>query len=496
MTYPNVLDSPPGLLHGHINHTHDLVPEPEQLRSLPTQEESAPFEEQKGERATRISRHLRLSSRHRSVSPSARSRHHHSSSSLENPGDVSFTESLKAIDIARSDIAMLDNVPQTPPSKPLSIHSPRPVLSPQQSYSTEYQNAEHSLGVGGSSPRSERVVELEKMVEQTTRPIFYDEHDRPDDAEEIFIPNERISAIENLIEDRLPVAAPPSSKFSARIQKLPTAMEIFNDVKPSSKSLIPESTVEPPSRSSLVPLGLISKGPQDPGGLTLLERRLWRASSPRPTVVPSGNASGAGVLEPPNKDLREIGGVNRSDPSPPSAHHFKPAMPPSSTAPKFKLQGAQLSTRDLTKGALEVRRTVEHEPKAEAKGRVVTWLSQEAVDHDSDNMKTNLPPSSELGYGAFLTVEPPPIRKPSPRLSPRALKFDLPNLDASPPRSLLKDKEDLVKPPPGDEPLTKTTTTVAISSPPLISSRNQSLHTELTLNHLASRPDLSKVNDS
>ncbi|RDB25569.1 hypothetical protein Hypma_006233 [Hypsizygus marmoreus] len=125
-------------------------------------------EEGKGERASRITQHLRLSSRHRSVSPMSHR------FPLPAPPIVGSQHSLPAPVPSSSKarkkpkVSNLRNLPPPPPltipapnSNNLStdgtvVHSPRPFLSPKHSYSN-------------SLPKSERVEQLERMAEDVAK---------------------------------------------------------------------------------------------------------------------------------------------------------------------------------------------------------------------------------------------------------------------------------------------------------------------------------------
>lgn len=123
-------------------------------------------EEGKGERAERVARHLRLSSRHRSVSPM----------SHRFPGPPSII-----VPQTTSNPTLLRNLPQPPikthdsnnllsisvPSNTLTapepeVHSPRPVISPKHSFSVD-------LVTRNSIIKSERVEVLERMAAEVGR---------------------------------------------------------------------------------------------------------------------------------------------------------------------------------------------------------------------------------------------------------------------------------------------------------------------------------------
>ncbi|KAG6855897.1 hypothetical protein H0H87_009577 [Tephrocybe sp. NHM501043] len=114
-------------------------------------------EEGKGERATRVTQHLRTSSRHRSVSPQS-----HRFPLLAPPAGAPQTL-LSAPSVEQPSITHLRNLPPAPllPSVPIPVtdpvvHSPRPFLSPKRSFD-------------GSLPKSDRVEELERMAEEVEK---------------------------------------------------------------------------------------------------------------------------------------------------------------------------------------------------------------------------------------------------------------------------------------------------------------------------------------
>ena len=112
-------------------------------------------EEGKGERTSRITHHLRTSSRHRSVSPQSH-------------------RFLKPMPVASADpvpLMPMRNLPLPPCSQGLAnllrpqvgaegvVHSPRPMLLPKHSFTID--PITHT-----TLPKSERVQELEQMAEE------------------------------------------------------------------------------------------------------------------------------------------------------------------------------------------------------------------------------------------------------------------------------------------------------------------------------------------
>lgn len=128
---------------------HLLLPHPPVSYFHPQSSESSPqhladSEEGKGTRASRISQTLRLSSRHRSVSPLShrfplpQPSAQHVSPGRPHPGPI-----------------QIPTLPNPHDSQGV-LHSPRPIPSPKQSYS-------------GPSPRSENVCALERMADEVGR---------------------------------------------------------------------------------------------------------------------------------------------------------------------------------------------------------------------------------------------------------------------------------------------------------------------------------------
>ncbi|KAJ7057948.1 hypothetical protein C8F01DRAFT_1148942 [Mycena amicta] len=99
-------------------------------------------EEGKGERARRVSQHLRQSTRNRSVSPVS---HRYP---IAGSNAIAIPKTMRGLP-ASMDAAGLSLSP--------AVHSPRPVLSPKTSFAD------------ASSPKSERVEELERMADEVAK---------------------------------------------------------------------------------------------------------------------------------------------------------------------------------------------------------------------------------------------------------------------------------------------------------------------------------------
>jgi hypothetical protein len=138
-----------------------------------TRERSVTPEEGKGERASRISNNLRLSSRNRSVSPQ------------------SHRFPLPAANAALVPGTVMRNLPSPPPQGTLHlnlanlsafqpgeegvVHSPRPIPSPKHSFTID-------LITHNTIPKSERVEELERMAEDVEYQKKYSSDDLPKPA--------------------------------------------------------------------------------------------------------------------------------------------------------------------------------------------------------------------------------------------------------------------------------------------------------------------------
>lgn len=125
-----------------------------------------PEDEGKGERATRISHHLRATSRHRSVSPPANRSMDAESSTVPMALNASSPPApIAALDVGAASLSpplhtrsrrlSLDD---SHPGSASPIHSPRPMLSPKASFARE------PPAVHGSLAKSERVAALEELA--------------------------------------------------------------------------------------------------------------------------------------------------------------------------------------------------------------------------------------------------------------------------------------------------------------------------------------------
>jgi hypothetical protein len=112
-------------------------------------------EEGKGELASRVTQHLRLSSRHRSVSPQS---HRYPLPVVNSAAPVAIPPPEAWRNLPPPPVTVATGSISIPPLNSQGVvHSPRPFLSPKQSFSVD-PLTHHSL------PKSERVEELERMA--------------------------------------------------------------------------------------------------------------------------------------------------------------------------------------------------------------------------------------------------------------------------------------------------------------------------------------------
>lgn len=149
--------------HGHVSYGGiGMGPpprHPQQLLSVPLGDldEDTEVQEGKGERAERVTQHLRLSSRHRSVSPQS----HRFPLPQPQPSTTQYGRSLPPPPLILLDPSHHTSLGPTEEStQTMVVHSPRPFLSPRRSYSSSTNT---------SLAKSERVEELERMAEEVKK---------------------------------------------------------------------------------------------------------------------------------------------------------------------------------------------------------------------------------------------------------------------------------------------------------------------------------------
>lgn len=240
---------------------HLLLPHPPMSCCPPQAAESSPqfladSEEGKGTRASRISQTLRLSSRHRSVSPLShrfplsQPSAQHVSPGRPHPGTIQIP------------------TPPNPHDSQSVLHSPRPIPSPKQSYL-------------GPSPRSENVCALERMADEVGRHSGDLSADLPKCA----------ANVDSNVDKTLPIPPVPSGKRPLRVQQHVRAA--FPDTTVPARS-VPKPELElafpPPPTPPLAAITPVkfprapaelsglstkyAKGVLQESGLDALERRL------------------------------------------------------------------------------------------------------------------------------------------------------------------------------------------------------------------------------
>ncbi|KAG9054821.1 hypothetical protein FS842_004040 [Serendipita sp. 407] len=251
-------------------------------------------EEGKGERASRISLHLKTSSRTRSASPTS---HRYRISNVS--GNALQTG-------ARGGSATLHETPQRSPE----VLSPRPMLSPKASFSGE------PLATGGQSGR---VAALEKMVEEeerVKRTVPSDQHGPSESNNKLTVPGQQQEELEAaelvaILDKTLPNPPLPSTHLKKEAVHSPKIFEVFNLPPASNKAAetkeeLPLTPIavegeyterqKPHSNDTMISPGLQLVGhveqakdkeqprgpirdknlPKSPGGLDALEKRLLR----------------------------------------------------------------------------------------------------------------------------------------------------------------------------------------------------------------------------
>ena len=326
-----------------------LTPAPPLDRLITLNNEPPPRVELIDDRASRISRHLRLTSRHRSVSP-PRAR------SLIAPGSSpSHLLSHGQPEPAEPFPSTSPITPSGPGSSPENqirysppLLSPRPRVSSGASY-FESHSDDGKIDRSGSGQRSPQVVELERIaVEQTEPPphptVSAEMEDysanqankRPAPCEDELTPV-------NKTLPRVPTSQFPTARYSTAARGLPAAA-------------FGESTVDSTIISSATPTPATLKLPERehvPSGLTLLEMRLRRPAAYEIFSEPSNE-----VVDPVERII------------PPEDSH--PSVAKSNLPRKAKKQDPR-----PVKSKPEGRRL-------ESEARVAAWLQRDEVIPEDD----------------------------------------------------------------------------------------------------------------
>ncbi|KII84382.1 hypothetical protein PLICRDRAFT_69836, partial [Plicaturopsis crispa FD-325 SS-3] len=233
------LPSPP-------THTRQLPPMPMAM-DIGTRSPVDP-EKGKGERASRIALHLRMSSRNRSVSPQS----HRFPLPLPQPGPSQTT-------VLHQDVPS-DILSTSPTASQAPLHSPRPILTPRHSFSVDPVTK-------NSLPKSDRVEELERMADEVAKQSKDLSGDIP------------MAAAITGTEKTLPSPPVPSGKFVSSSPR-PRADNVFASAAVSdSHSANPDPITPPtPPLAAITPVrfprGDLLAPLSSESGLDALERRL------------------------------------------------------------------------------------------------------------------------------------------------------------------------------------------------------------------------------
>ncbi|KAG6828962.1 hypothetical protein H0H92_006144 [Tricholoma furcatifolium] len=293
-------------------------------------------EEGKGERASRVAQHLRLTSRNRSVSPRS-----HRFPVPAPPAQLSPASAIFSTD--QLNISPIRSLPPTPlvlPTAPVPVekqpvYSPRPFLSPKRSFD-------------GSFPKSERVEELERMaevVEKTTSDLSSDlpkaaldaldplnvqpvVDSSPSKVEANPVPVKVESGLlgEVNINKTLPGVPPPTKKAKEKGTSRPNGRTRIDEFFAANAASSPIEA-PPPPRGAITPVKLPSKPksaefraqlPQNghaESGLDALEKRLLAEVGTRKMDLASERRPAWSVVQPiaiPVKDVTPEDPMNDS----------------------------------------------------------------------------------------------------------------------------------------------------------------------------------------
>ena len=216
-------------------------------------------EEGKGERASRIAHHLRLSSRHRSVSPQS-----HRFPLPMATAAVSTIRNLPSQPAASGspvDLS-LTRLSIPPQGGDGVLHSPRPMLSPKHSYTIDPMT--HA-----TLPKSERVEELERMADE----VAHQTNDLSDDLpkEPRFENNKTLPKLP-VITATPSVLSPPSGRIEDVFASTATRQSVL---RPVSEEAPPTPTLTPfANRRTGMGLGADLGQGRSENGLDALERKL------------------------------------------------------------------------------------------------------------------------------------------------------------------------------------------------------------------------------
>ncbi|THH13123.1 hypothetical protein EW146_g7062 [Bondarzewia mesenterica] len=313
-------------------------------------------EEGKGERASRFTHHLRVSSRHRSVSPQS---HRFPVLHAQLPLAIPPASASIPVPISKANFSpssqhsplclSLRNAPPSPHSLSHSqneVLSPRPIPSPKQTYTVDpFTN--HSL------TKSERVEQLEKIAAEVERETRDLSRDLPTDLN---------------IDKTLPGPPVPSGKYRIPSSVHPPVGTLF----PPAEELLPPIM---PAYSELVPVGVAPKTPTL-SALSLLK-------PPRPSSPGGLEASSENALDALERRLLAEVGTRKLDQEPkrPDVRSVLPmSIPPRN--PESAVNDSAISS--LTLGAEFGEREQEQGFSANGAVGVSVGAGAGAVDGDGD----------------------------------------------------------------------------------------------------------------
>ncbi|KDR78551.1 hypothetical protein GALMADRAFT_117961 [Galerina marginata CBS 339.88] len=274
-----------------------------------------PFEPEvgKGERASRVTQHLRLSSRNRSVSPqshrypipgqlpSVNESYVPDTSSIAATAGVSSNATAKPRQLRNlpppPGLPRAENLSISPPVPEAVVHSPRPHLTPKHSFTRD--------PILGATVKSERVEELEKMADEVARksedlscdlPKGVGEalaaHDAKGKAKEL-VSKTQIAENDSHVNKTLPGPPVPSGKNLLPPPSRTRADLYFADQSlpiPETSPLPSDQTPPTPALLAVLPSRRTDKNElKSESGLDALERRLLAEVGTRKADISHAN---------------------------------------------------------------------------------------------------------------------------------------------------------------------------------------------------------------
>ena len=254
---------------------------------------SGETEEGKGERASRISLHLRQSSRNRSASPTS---HRYKMTGLPLPVPSA---------IWGQPSATRPKTPELLPPVP-KLHSPRPMLSPKASFTGE------ALASPGQSGR---VAALEKMVEEAERKKSEDHvasHAEPEMTLGVSPMELEAKELNDLLDKTLPLPPVPSAKPKTNVSTSSPLLDMFNQRAQAAENSTPEKEPKAPR-----PVFVMANLPPNRARQSLPESSPHKSvgsddaqinqdkSSPPMEIRPKPSPIGLDALE--NRLIKEVG---------------------------------------------------------------------------------------------------------------------------------------------------------------------------------------------